>query len=56
MIRIFSRSMIVLALCCQLAACQAVAADEQISVEALAVQVEQGNAPLILDVRWRSLS
>lgn len=38
-------------LCFQLPTCQAVVWNEQISVEALAVKIEQGSAPLILDVR-----
>ena len=40
MIRIVTQSAIVLILCAQLVACQAAATDEQISVEALAVQIE----------------
>ena len=51
MVRIFIKLAVVFAFSVQLVACQAVAADEQISVEALAIQIEQGNAPLILDVR-----
>ena len=51
MIRTFAKFSVVLILCAQLMACQATAADEQISVEALATQIEQGSAPLILDVR-----
>ena len=50
-IRALIRSATALMLCAQLAACQAVAANEQISVETLAAQIEQGTAPFILDVR-----
>lgn len=51
MICVIARLAAVVMLCAQLAACQAVADDEQISVEALAVQIAQGNAPLVLDVQ-----
>ena len=51
MIRAIAKSAVVLILCAQLVACQAAVANEQISVEALAERIEQGNAPLILDVR-----
>ena len=50
-IRAFIRLATVLVLCAQLAACQAVAANEQIPVATLATQIKQGTAPLILDVR-----
>ncbi|MFK8183694.1 MAG: rhodanese-like domain-containing protein [Phormidesmis sp.] len=40
-----------LLLCFQLIACGAAIATEQISVQALATQIEQNTAPLILDVR-----
>lgn len=40
-------------LCLQLLSCSPVIATEQISPQALATQIEQGTAPLILDVRSR---
>lgn len=45
------RAGILLLLCFQLVACGSAIATEQISVQALATQIEQGTAPLILDVR-----
>jgi len=45
------RAAIGLLLCFQLVACSSAITNEQISVQALASQIEQGSAPLILDVR-----
>ncbi|MEM6448890.1 MAG: rhodanese-like domain-containing protein [Cyanobacteria bacterium P01_D01_bin.105] len=48
---IAKRLSIGLLLCSQLMACSVATANNQISVDALAVQIDQGTAPLILDVR-----
>lgn len=46
-----TRSVAIALFCLQIAACTATQAGQQITVAALAEQIEQGNAPLILDVR-----